>query len=236
MIRLYFYVEGQTEQIYVQKVLAPHLSQYGLVIMGSVLAANSKKHGHVYRGGGWKYGPMREDLGRLLKKDAKPDARFTTMFDLYALYSGFPGWEDAEKVKSDPYKRIELLESAFRDDVADSRFIPHIQLHEFETILLADPTHFALEYENATLGIELLTKAVQAASGPEFVDDGDSTAPSKRIISCFPEYQWQKRSVGPELANCIGLAATRKCCPHFNAWLTTLENLCSHSAEPDTPS
>ena len=36
---------------------------------------------------------MRNDLGRLLRQDAKADVRFTTMFDLYALHDGFPGAE-----------------------------------------------------------------------------------------------------------------------------------------------
>ena len=38
---------------------------------------------------------MRKDLGNLLRQDARVDARFTTMFDLYALHDGFPGWEEA---------------------------------------------------------------------------------------------------------------------------------------------
>ena len=52
MVRLYFYVEGQTEQGYVKQVLTPHLAGFGVQVMGAVLAASGRKHGHVSRGGG----------------------------------------------------------------------------------------------------------------------------------------------------------------------------------------
>ena len=71
MVRLYFYVEGQTEQEYVARVLSPHLTGFGVQVMGSVRAASGRKHGHVSRGGGRHYQPMRNDLGNLLRQDAR---------------------------------------------------------------------------------------------------------------------------------------------------------------------
>src|SRR5262249_7762276 len=82
MVRLYFYVEGQTEQEYAARVLRPHLARFGVQVMGAVRAASGRKHGRVSRGGGSRYQPMRNDLGHLLRPDAHADARFTTMFDL----------------------------------------------------------------------------------------------------------------------------------------------------------
>ncbi len=157
--------------------------------MGAVLAASGRKHGHVFRGGGRRYQPMRKDLGNLLRQDARADARFTTMFDLYALHDGFPGWDEAEKQRHIPRERVLTLEKAFAADVADHRFIPHIQLYEFETILLCEPGHFALVYEKAGDGIAALRAAVAAATSPELVNDGEATAPSKRIIAQFPAVQ-----------------------------------------------
>jgi hypothetical protein len=193
--------------------------------MGAVLAASGRKHGRVARGGGRHYAPMRRDLGNLLRQDAHADARFTTMFDLYALHEGFPGWDEAEKQRHAPAERVRTLERAFAHDVGDGRFIPHIQLHEFETILLSDPSQFALVYDNCAVGIAALQTAVAAAKSPELVDDGPTTAPSKRIISHFPQYQDQKTVIGVDLADCIGLAKTRSLCTHFDGWLKTLEEL-----------
>jgi len=66
---------------------------------------------------------------------------------------------------------------------------------------------------------------------PELVNDGETTAPSKRIISEFPQYSGQKTSVGVELAACVGIDATRSLCTHFDRWLKTLESLGSPLTE-----
>jgi Domain of unknown function (DUF4276) len=208
MIRLYFYVEGQSEQGYVKRVLTPHLAAFGVQVMGAVLAATGRKHRRVSRGGGKHYQPMRKDLGNLLRQHSGADVRFTTMLDLYALYGGFPGWDDAEKQKHLPHERVQTLERAFAVDVADPRFIPHIQLYEFETILLCDPTHFALVYDDKAAGIGALQDAVAKATSPELVNDGEATAPSKQIIRWFPQYIGQKTSVGVDLAHCVGIEKT----------------------------
>jgi hypothetical protein len=223
MIRLYFYVEGQTEQEYVKRVLTPHLAGFGVQVMGAVLAESGRKHGLVFRGGGRRYQPMRRSLGNLLRQHKSADTRFTTMFDLYALHSGFPGWDEAEKQRHIPRERVLTLEKAFAADVGDLRFIPHIQLYEFETILLCDPSHFALVYEKADDGIAALRAAVIGAKSPELVNDGEATAPSKRIIAQFPQYV--KKTDGVDLAECVGLHTTRSLCPHFDRWLKTLESL-----------
>jgi hypothetical protein len=231
MIRLYFYVEGQTEQEYVRRVLMVHLAGFGVQVMGAVLAASGRRHGQVTRGGGRRYQPMRNDLGRLLRQDGHADARFTTMFDLYALHAGFPGWDEAEKQRQIPRERVLTLERAFGEDVGDKRFFPHIQLYEFETILLCDPSPFALVYENADSGIAALAAAVAEATSPELVNDGETTAPSKRIIAQFPQYARQKTVFGAELASCVGIGTTRRLCTHFDRWLKTLESLGSPTVE-----
>ena len=225
MVRLYFYVEGQTEQEYVKRVLTLHLARFGVQVMGAVLTASGRRHGVVSRGGGRRYQAMRNDLGRLLRQEGGVDVRFTTMFDLYALYDGFPGLDEAEKQRHIPHERVLTLERAFAADVSDHRFIPHIQLYEFETILLCEPGHLTLVYDNSAAGIAALRDAVAAATSPELVNDSATTAPSKRIIGQFPQYIDQKTTIGAELAECVGIDTTRRLCRHFDRWLTTLESL-----------
>jgi hypothetical protein len=173
---------------------------------------------------------MRKDLGNLLRQHKSADTRFTTMFDLYALHNSFLGWGDAEKQRHIPHERVLTLEKAFAADVGDPRFIAHLQLHEFETILLCEPGHLALVYENAGNGIDALRTAVAEAKSPELVNDGEATAPSKRIIARFPRYAREKTTVGAELAECVGIDTTRRLCPHFDSWLKTLESLGSQLA------
>jgi hypothetical protein len=153
------------------------------------------------------------------------------MFDLYGLHDGFPGWDEAEKQRHIPHERVLTLERAFAANVGDHRFIPHIQLYEFETILLCDPSHFALVYADSSAGIATLQAAVAAATSPELLNDGGTTSPSKRIISQFPQYSGQKTTVGVELAHCVGIDTTRSLCAHFDRWLKTLESLGAPPAE-----
>jgi hypothetical protein len=69
------------------------------------------------------------------------------MFDFYALPHDFPGYAESHK-QTDLKARIEHLESCFQADIGDHRFIPYIQLHEFEALLFTEPTKFAVDYHN----------------------------------------------------------------------------------------
>ena len=62
--------------------------------------------------------------------------------------------------------------------------------------------------------------------------DGLASAnPSKRIIAQFPEYKDLKTTVGPRMAERIGLENIRSKCPHFKAWIGRLEKLGSEAPE-----
>lgn len=77
------------------------------------------------------------ELLRKMKVDGEYERHvFTTMFDLYALPDDFPGYETAKAI-GEPYVRVAALETAFAEAINDGRFIPYIQLHEFEALLFA---------------------------------------------------------------------------------------------------
>ena len=156
MIRLYIYVEGRTEQIYAETVLRSHLAGFGVAVEGAVLAATRRRHGIIHRGGGRHYEPMKNELLRLLKQKRGTDVRITTMFDLYGLYADFPGVEEAAKVAHLPHQRVRQLQQAFADDVCDARFIPYIQLHEFETILFCELSSFEVAFDECQGRLEAL--------------------------------------------------------------------------------
>lgn len=225
MARLYLFAEGQTEQTFADNVLRPHLANHGVFMQGAILIAHAKKRGQVHRGGGRNYEPMRNDIQRFTKRDANTDAFFTTMIDLYAIPANFPGLEEAEKLRNVPEKRVRHLEECFGRDVGDSRFIPFIQLYEFETYLFCQPEAFSGFYPNADRQIAQLKADAEAHKTPELIDDGESTAPSKRIIGQFPDYQGAKVVIGPQVAERIGLQVIRDKCSHFHQWLEKLEAL-----------
>lgn len=149
------------------------------------------------------------------------ECRFTTMFDFYALPDDFPGYAEAMR-NSDPYERVGILEQKMAESVGDSRFIPYIQLHEFEALLFADPKQLDWEYLEHDVPIGNLVTMV-ASQNPELINDGPVTTPSKRILSEIPEYD--KVTAGVAVAEKIGLLMLRQKCRHFNDWLTRLERL-----------
>lgn len=100
-----------------------------------------------------------------------------------------------------------------------------IQLHEFEAYLLTDVSWFASFFDNANSGITALRKMVDGVQSPEEINDRLHTAPSKRIIAQLPEYEYAKVTVGPQMAEAIGLERIRSRCPHFGEWIRRLEKL-----------
>jgi hypothetical protein len=190
-----------------------------------ILIAHAKKKGQVHRGGGRKYVPMKNDILRFLKQEKAPDVFFTTMIDLYAIHPDFPGLAESESMRQNPIQRVEFLEQRFAEDIGDYRFIPYIQLHEYEAYLFADPTCFEYLDARRTKEIEALKAIADQYQTPELINDGQHTAPSKRIIAQFPDYEGAKSAFGSQLAGQIGLQVIRSKCPHFNTWLSRLESL-----------
>jgi len=184
----------------------------------------SRKRGTKYRGGLDSYARAKKDITLWMKEDQNTDAFFTTMFDLYALPNDFPNYEAAHRI-NDPHKSVTALENAIRQDFQHPRFIPYIQLHEFEALLLADPQKLDWQYLEHSRAIQNLVRMASGFDSPELIDDGNETAPSKRIIKEIPEYDGMKASAGPLVAEKIGLSVLRSKCNHFGEWLGTLEKL-----------
>lgn len=223
MTRLYLFAEGQTEQTFASTVLTPHLGILDITLHKPVLIAHTRKKHKTHRGGGRKYQSMRNDIVRFLKQESNADVFFTTMVDLYALHADFPCINEAERFRGEPCKRVEFLESAWANDLDDPRFIPHIQLHEYEAYVFVDVEKLEMFYPRKKSAIARLKEIADNKDTPELIDDGLHTAPSKRILKEIQEYN--KRVDGPQIAEMIGLSAIRSKCPHFDGWLTKLESL-----------
>jgi hypothetical protein len=145
MKQLNVFCEGQTEGGFCRQVLQPHLFPQGDGIIHS-LAVGEKDHRHLY--GGIKYQRIRKFILNTIKNRQASDVLFTTMFDLYALPKDFPGVADDVLNAANPTPYVLALEAAFANDIDHHRFVPHLQLYEYETILFADPEAFAFTFEN----------------------------------------------------------------------------------------
>ena len=227
MRHLYLYVEGSTELTFADVVLRPHLESFQ-VYLEVMKADQSRSKGKVYKGGVTRYAPFEKGLRKLLAQHSKrADVTISTMIDLYALPPDFPGWNEAEKSRVDPYARVSHLEHALADDIEPnrSRFIPYIQLHEYEALLFAEPEQLALFYPKYPDQIAKIQQVIKDQPNPELINDGKHTAPSKRIIALLPDYDAAKPIAGPQVAERIGLPTLRGKCRHFSEWVQSLEQL-----------
>lgn len=121
-------------------------------------------------------------------------------------------------------QKIKIIEEAFKKNIPDQRFIPYIQLHEFEGLLFSnvDVIDEVLKpYHDSRL--QDLRSIKDQFNTPEEINDGIETSPSKRIISLFKSYQ--KVTHGYQIAQRIGIDAIRRECPHFNEWIVKLGQL-----------
>jgi hypothetical protein len=222
VIRLHIIAEGQTEQNFVKKILQRHLAERNIFADARcVLTSKDKRAAKEYRGGLLSYEKAKKDIQSWLKEDFRDECRFTTMFDLYAMPDDFPGYSEAMQ-SADKYERVHFLEEKMGNDIGDRRFIPYIQLHEFEALILADPQKLEWEYLEHDTPIQRLI-ALAGNQNPELINDGPQTAPSKHIEKEIPGYD--KATAGVAVVGRIGLHTLRQKCRHFHEWVSRLENL-----------
>jgi len=224
MKRLYLTVEGQTEQAFAVDVLQPHLAAFNVfVVKPRLTGLHARRGGRVPRGGLLNtFKHTLGDIGRWLREDQSGDARFSIMVDLYSLPHDFPDYDQA-MTSSDPYHQAATLETALARQLNDDRFVPYLQLHEFEALLLSSPMKFGGWFENVEKQIKKLAIECQKFKSPEQIDHGQLTHPKARIKKYIADYD--ENVDGPALAADIGLDIIRAKCPHFGQWLTKLECL-----------
>jgi hypothetical protein len=221
-VDVYIVVEGQTEQTFVRDVLAPELANDGVYLYPVLIG----KPGH--KGGDVRFERAKTDIGNLLKQ--RNNIFISTMFDYFRIDADWPGRaEVSRKVQNGATltaaKKAEILEEATRHEIANifseydtkKRFIPYIEMHEFEALLFSD-THILAE----KTGIDAaeLISIVEQYGNPEEINDDPAKSPSKRLESLIAGYR--KVAMGKIISESIGIQTIRKQCPHFNEWLTRL--------------
>ena len=136
----------------------------------------------------------------------------------------FPKWTESNNI-GDIYDRMHFLFEQMSLDIdvnLRSRFVPYIQLHEFEGLLFSDISVFQNNFTKAELDFHLLEDAVNSCKTPEEINNGPATAPSERLKKAVKGYD--KVVYGACLAYDIGLETIRKKCVLFNEWIERLEN------------
>ena len=217
MTRVYVVVEGQTEESFVGEVLAATLWRRGVYLTPLLLRGS---------GGNPTYARLKRDVVTQLKQDHS--AYCSTMLDFYGLGSDFPGTPLPDNLRNlEKVNRIEqALKAAIVDEYpdlrGDLRFLPYLQLHEYEGLLFSDPAKFAQGIYQPSLATSF--QEIRAAfQTPEDINDRPDRAPSKRVVQVYPAYE--KLLHGTLAALHIGIDRMRQECPHFRAWIEQLEAL-----------
>ncbi len=217
MKRVLVLVEGQTEERFVKDVLAPFFEERQLFFQPTLLVTKRVKDGTSFKGGVTSFAKFQNDARRLLQGSG--GALVTTIVDYYGLPVDFPGMS-GRSATATPAERAAHVEAAINEALGSpGNFLPFLALHEFEAWLFAAPE--MLSRAMAQPGLEAALAAIRSQHAPEEINETPERAPSRRLLDLYPGYR--KTLHGPAAAKRIGIERIRNECPHFNAWISALE-------------
>jgi hypothetical protein len=217
MKRLIIICEGQTEVEFCKDVLLNHFLKFDIIIQTPLI----KKSG----GGIVPWSTLKTQIQKHLSEG---NNIVTTFIDYYGIPDkyNYPGWSESTKIP-DKNSRMNFLEEEMKKDIEhklNHHFIPYIQLHEFEGLLFNNIDVFDQNFNLTELNSrDELVEIIKAHSNPELINNGSTTAPSKRLQRIVSGYH--KIVHGAILAEEIGLQKIRDKSPRFNNWLDNLEQI-----------
>ena len=220
MTRVKVVVEGPTEESFIKNVLAQALLPSHVYLTPIILGPPGHK------GGRTSYARVRKDVLVSLKQDRT--AYCSTMLDFYGLGEDFPGFPVDPNMPG--LEKVSRIEQAVKADIIaqvedlrpDERFLPYLQLYEYEGLLFSDPRAFAQGIGQQHLAQRLEDVRKKFAT-PEDINDDPDSAPSKRVQAAYPPYR--KVLDGTLAAQVIGIEKMRQECRHFREWIERLEGL-----------
>ncbi len=216
--RLLVYVEGESEEFFVNRVLRNYLLVHRVHIERPILAA---KPGGL-RGGFVSWPAVEADLRTIFAQDSDPNLRFTTFLDVYALPTDVPGYTPAT-AQSRTAAEVDAIESAWATHFGEPRFAPYLQRHEFEALVLAYPPALRAIFPDQALALTTLEMSITTFASAEEINGGSTTHPSTRLEQAIPIYGPLKASNGLFVIQEAGLDHIRLRCPRFDAWLKRWE-------------
>jgi len=223
MKRIFIIVEGETEERFVRRILYPHFINLGIHLEPELWVTN-RKTGSA--GGGRSFDLIENHLRRRIQRySTDTNVYISTMIDLYRFpRQGNTVYDEDVILANSGINKKTLLEEKLYRRFSFYRFIPYIQLHEFEALLYSDISKLVLFYTDKQYEISQLACATIGIS-PEDINDRIETSPSHRIIDTIPVFEKQKATVGPTIADAIGLNLIREKCPEFDKWVKKMETI-----------
>jgi hypothetical protein len=216
MIRgIYILCEGQSEEEFVNAILRPYFFRFKIYDVRPILMPTSKHQ----KGGDVKFDRLKYNAEILLKREK--DIIVTTFIDFFKLKTDFPLYNESLKI-TDKISRVKFLENAMQETIRNERFIPYIQLHEFEGLLFASNKGFNSLPDLNAKNREILKEATIEKENPELLNDGFETAPSKRLEKLILGFDKNKPFYGGIIAEENGIEIVLQRCKRFNFWIQSL--------------
>ena len=209
-------VEGQTEQKFINEILAPYLALKGIFMTPIIASKKGQKGGDI------KFQRVKKDIGNFLAQ------RNVDVVSTFVDYYGIKEWPGKDSIlpHSEPEQIAAAMNTAAKDEVCQAydhltptqRFIPFIAVHEFETLLFSDTKALA---DGLGIDKETIDATVNEFPSLEHINNSKETAPSKRLEKWHPQYG--KTTTGIAIAKKIQIDTMRAKCPLFNQWLSAIE-------------
>lgn len=189
-MRLRVHVEGQTEEAFVNRLLAPYLGERGFESVDARLIGSARQR--AKRGGVRPWASFRNELIRHLESDRH--ILHTSMVDFYGMPAegnrAWPGRKQAAEMSQDrkgQHVAEQMLADLHKVRPGERRFVPFVTMHEYEALLFSDCDAFARALDRPELA-ESLQGIRDRFASPEHINDAAHTAPSKRILALHPSY------------------------------------------------
>jgi len=212
MIRVGISVEGQTEDEFCKQILKPYFEDFGIELTSIIVSTKREKCGTKNKGGCINIDRVSNEIEKLL-----PSFDYaTTFYDLY----GFKGISIELSVDDLEMQISNKLKNSYR-------FIPYIQKYEFETLLLSDPFYYEEYFEDEKAKVAVEKMIASCGGDVESVNNSKETAPSKRIIELFNEFNdsYDKVFHGSAILEDIGLDRVMQECHRFASWIEKIKAL-----------
>lgn len=219
-------VEGQCERDFLQSVVAPMLGSKNIFLTAAVIG----KPGH--KGGNVTFERLLTDVNKFFSQGNCHAV--SMMIDYFRLHPQWPGLpqltqrmqagasltlqEKAQVLNTATLQAVQQALPQVKD--IEQRFIPYIQMHEYEALLFSEQQRLA-----QCLGIEesKIQHVLAQYETPEHINTNPQRAPAEQIKNLINSRKYRKRRDGIDIAQKIGLSAMRQQCWLFNAWVEQLE-------------
>lgn len=212
---IYIVVEGQTEEEFIKRILNEYFKKFSIHLT-PIIIETSRTPRKKHKGGLTTYSHLKKDILNLLSQSYI--YKVSTMIDYYGLPDDFPGINSVPD--GDIYYKVQYLEENFAKDINNSKFLPYIQIHEFEALLFSSIDGFKSIISNSEV-INRLQQIIDSYPNPEEINENPDTHPSKRIKNAFPEYNKMVHNV--EVIETIGMDVILQKCKHFREWIKKLK-------------